>query len=386
MNTKIAYMDETGNPDLDTSKGGASSHFLIAAVIVDEHQNTAFVEAAEALQKKHFQGSEIKSSNVRAKGGHSRRIKILRDVLELNFKFYALAIDKDRINKDSGLQFKKSFIKYLNGKVYGSLFQHYADINVIADETGSPEFSQSLKTYVEKNHIPDLFVESRFELVPSKNYVGVQIADFIAGSLAQMYEGKANAALKEICLEMISTHSVGVDEWPIRFSRRFNSDTTTEGMDRAIKDYAFNQAQIYLERNRNNHDDEVKWQICVLEFLLFQSHWNDALDYVPTHALKSHLRESGYEGISDHILRSSIIAKLRDSDVLIASSNKGYKIPVQFSDMYDFAVRVDSQVVPQLQRLRKARKNLLMATSNELDILKGPNFVNLVAFLDRLQD
>lgn len=72
--------------------------------------------------------------------------------------------------------------------------------------------------------------------------------------------------------------------------------------------------------------------------------------------------------------------------MLIASSNKGYKIPREFEDMYDFALKVDSQVVPQLRRLNKARKNILMATSNQIDILKGPNFPNLVAFIDSMED
>lgn len=54
--------------------------------------------------------------------------------------------------------------------------------------------------------------------------------------------------------------------------------------------------------------------------------------------------------------------------------------------MYDFVLKVDSQVVPQLRRLNKAIKNILMATSNQIDILRGPNFPNLVAFIDSMED
>lgn len=386
MIPKIAYIDESGNHDLDTSKAGASSYFIVCAIIVDAAKNEQFVNDAETIRSKHFQSSEMKSSKVRAKEDHKRRIKILDDILSLDFTFYALAVDKSEIYKDSGYQYKKSFVKNLNGKVYGSLFQHYADIRVLADETGDQEFSKSMKAYVDNNHVPDLFFESTFELVPSNDYVGVQIADFIVGTLAQVYEGKSGVALKEKYLELIKSKSVGVDEWPIKYSPKLNADTHLGEFDQIIMEYAFNQAAIFLEKNRNYHDDDTKMQVCALDFLLFQSHWNNALDYVPTHALMSHLRESGYGKISEQIFRSSVIAKLRDADVLIASSNKGYKIPREFKDMYDFAVKVDSQVVPQLRRLNKARKSILMATSNKLDILKGTDFPNLVAFIDSLRD
>ena len=386
MIPKIAYIDESGNHDLDTAKAGASSYFIVCAIIVDAEKNKQFVLEAEKIRAKHFQSSEMKSSKVRAKDEHKRRIRIIDDLLSLEFTFYALAVDKAEIYKDSGYQYKRSFVKNLNGKVYGSLFQHYADIRVLADESGDEEFSNSMKSYVDNNHVPDLFFESTFELVPSDEFVGVQIADFVVGTLAQVYEGKSGVALREKYIELIKLKSVGVDEWPIKYSAKLNADTHLDQFDKVIMEYALNQATLFLEKNRSNHDDETKMQVCALDFLLFQSHWNNALDYVPTHAIMSHLRESGYGKVSEQILRSSIIAKLRDADVLIASSNKGYKIPREFRDMYDFAVKVDSQVVPQLRRLNKARKSILMATSNELDILKGPNFPNLVAFIDSMQE
>jgi hypothetical protein len=386
MIPKIAYIDESGNHDLDTAKAGASSYFIVCAIIVDAEKNEQFVFEADKIRRKHFQSSEMKSSKVRAKDEHKRRISILDDLMSLGFTFYALAVDKREIYKDSGYQYKKVFVKNLNGKVYGSLFQHYADIRVLADETGDEDFSKSMKSYVENNHVPDLFIESTFELVPSNKFVGVQIADFVAGTLAQVYEGKSGVALREKYIELIKSKSVGVDEWPIKYLPKLDADTHLDQFDKVIMEYAFNQAALFLEKNRNNHDDETKMQVCALDFLLFQSHWNNALNYVPTHSIMSHLRESGYGKVSEQILRSSIIAKLRDADVLIASSNKGYKIPREFRDMHDFAMKVDSQVVPQLRRLNKARKSILMATSNELDILKGPDFPNLVAFIDSMRE
>lgn len=61
-----AYVDESGNHDLDTSKGGNSGFFVVCAVIVREQFLDRANEGAEALRKRHFQTGEIKSSKVKS--------------------------------------------------------------------------------------------------------------------------------------------------------------------------------------------------------------------------------------------------------------------------------------------------------------------------------
>lgn len=384
MNPKIAYIDESGNHDLDTSKQGVSSYFIVAGLIVDESKNDRFLIDAEAIRLRHFQTAEVKSSKIRANDDHKRRIKILNDILVLDFTFYALAVDKNEINKSSGYQYKKSFIKNLNGKLFGSLFQHYDRIKVIADEHGNNDFSSSLKAYVEKRYMQDLFRQSTFETMSSKGCVGIQIADFIAGTMAQIYEGKSNDLLKEKYIELVKNKSVGIDEWPIRLSPRLKSNEIRSEFDEQIFVYSLKKSVFFLESNSEKCDEETKMQVCILSFLLFHSQWSNLYDYVPTHVLTEHLNYSGYGNIEQPVLRSSIIAKLRDADVLIASSNKGYKIPTKFSDMRDYVEKVDSQIVPQLKRLHKARKSLLMATSNKLDIVDEDQFKSLYSIVENI--
>ena len=64
MIPKIAYIDESGNHDLDTSKAGSSSYFIVCAIIVDAVKNEQFVNDAETIRSKNFQNSEMKSSKV----------------------------------------------------------------------------------------------------------------------------------------------------------------------------------------------------------------------------------------------------------------------------------------------------------------------------------
>lgn len=112
----------------------------------------------------------------------------------------------------------------------------------------------------------------------------------------------------------------------------------------------------------------------------------DPDSYIATEAIIEHLQYSDYGSISAQIIRTTIIAKLRDEGVLIASSNSGYKIPSKLSDMYDFAARVDSQVVPLLKRLKMAKTFIYKASMGEVDILKNDNFNILSRLIDELDE
>lgn len=383
---KLAYLDESGTASLEVDKQGVSNYFIVAAIIIDENQKDEFFNEVETLRQRHFQTSEIKSSGISAKNSHRRRKKILRDISELDFKLYVLAVNKSHISKNSGYKYKKSFIKSINGKIYSSLFQHFAEIKLYADEHGDEDFIFSLEKYVQQTHMPDLFRESEFHTVKSVDSLGVQVADFLVGTIAQIYEGKSDSDLEERYLELIKTKSLRVMEWPRKYSSPSPPENTDSLLDQTIRDFAANQVEIYFEKNSDKTDHETKMKVCILEYLLFKSHWISSNCYTSTAELFRHLEDCGYKNVTEPFLRSSVIAKLRDENVLIASSNTGYKIPSKLSDMYDFAVRVDSQVIPLLRRLKKARQSIYTASSGEVDIVKEDHFKTLSVLLDTIEE
>jgi len=67
MDRTYAFVDESGNSDLDTSKGGSSGFFIVCSILVAEKDLDAAYAQAEALRKRHFQTGEIKSSNLKPK-------------------------------------------------------------------------------------------------------------------------------------------------------------------------------------------------------------------------------------------------------------------------------------------------------------------------------
>lgn len=385
MKEVSAYIDESGNHDLDTSKSGASKYFIICAILVNNKNLDHLHQEVESIRKRHFQTGEIKSSGIRnTDDGHKRRIKILKEVLSLDFHFFAIAVDKAALSRDSGFQYKKSFLKFVNGLLYNRLFSTYTNIKIYADEHGGEDFKESFRKYIEKNHKPDLFWKSDLQLVSSKNNVLVQLADFIVGTVAKIYEGKKNPALSEQYLRLLKEKGLGLVEWPTKHQFYFPPDTTPPEYDQFIHQHALAKAEVFLEENHKHCDDEILLQICVLGYLVFQSRLAPDKNYISTKELLNHLNERGFVKVTEQAIRSTIISKLRDRDVIIASCNRGYKIPRHYADLVDFVERVNSLVVPLLERLNKARNSYLLASHKEIDLLKGPNYPHLVAFLEEL--
>jgi hypothetical protein len=230
-----------------------------------------------------------------------------------------------------------------------------------------------------------MFYRSKFELVNSKSEILIQLSDFIAGTLSKIYEKKTSGELNEAYIKFIEDKALSIDEWPTKYQAYLVKDNTPEEFSELIYQFTLGKAEAFIENNENNHDEDTRLQVATLRHLVFHSRMINKDEYVPTAKLISFLDDSGFGDVTSYIVRSKIIAPLRDLDVIVTSSNRGYKIPCDFSDMEEFVERVNSIVTPLLGRLGKARKSLNMVSKGEVDILKGPNFPHLVSFIEILE-
>jgi hypothetical protein len=381
-----AFIDESGNHDIEVGKTGASRYFLVLAVVVKEENLASNLTKAEQIRMKYFQTGEIKSNSVKDRDGHKRRMQILAEILELNFGFYLVAVDKAAVERDGGLQYKKVFLKFVNGLLYGQLFQSWGEIRIIGDSHGGDDFQESFRQYINSKHKPNLFWQSSVELVESKANVHVQIADFIVGTLAKTYEGKANLALEEQCRRLIKEKAYDIKEWPTRHQVYFPPNSGESDDDRSIHNHSLQQAELFLNENNDASDPDVRLQIAVLRYLVFVSRFDFERDFVSTNELLEHLQGIGFAEVTEQAIRSNIIAKLRDNRVLIASTSRGYKIPKGRKDLIEFAERVNGLVIPLLARLKKARNSFLNATHGEFDLVGSEGFSELAKILDKLRD
>ena len=118
-----------------------------------------------------------------------------------------------------------------------------------------------------------------------------------------------------------------------------------------------------------------------MNFLLYKLHENPN-KYVYTEEILNNLNAIRNQKINPHYIRSSIVAKLRDRGVLIASSVKGYKIPVNLDDIHDFVSLANSTIQPMLNRIAKAREQILEASNYTIDIFDKPELSSLKRFIE----
>lgn len=385
MDRTYAFVDESGNADLDTSKGGSSGFFIVCSILVAEKDLDAAYAQAEALRKRHFQTGEIKSSNLKVKDAE-RRAQILTELAELPFKLYFTIVDKGRIHKDGGLRIKTTFVKYVNGLLYERLFATYPDLQMIVDEHGGKEFQESLRSYVLERFVNDLFGDKdAFQAMSSKDNVLIQVADFFAGSVAQIYEEKASESAILAYKKILRSQTLGMLEWPSKYRPLLPPPTSESGYaDYQVHREALRQADRFSERIGRHPDEDERLQLSILDFLRFQSEFVTQ-DYVPTAEIIAHLKHKGFGDLTDQKIRSSGIAKLRDYDVIITSSAKGYKIPQTRADINEFLERASGIVVPLLERVKKARDVYRLSSLGEYDIVTAANLGELAKLLIALE-
>ncbi len=229
-----------------------------------------------------------------------------------------------------------------------------------------------------------MFYKSKFDLVDSKNQILVQLSDFVVGTINKIYENKCSSELNEAYIKLVSTKALDIEEWPTRYQAYFPKDYTSDEYSNLIYRYSLSQAEYFIKNNENNIDDDIRLQAAVLRHIVFSSRFISKYEYISTAKIIDFLWHAGFGTITTYTLRSKVIAPLRDSDVIITSSNKGYKIPCSFDDMEEFVERVNSIIKPLLSRLGRARKNLHTASKGEIEILKGASYPHLVDFIETL--
>lgn len=368
----VAFIDEYGDSGLNFDNAKTSSHFVITAIIFEHEDLKKAKDKLSEIRDKYFQGSEIKSSSVKRKQTE-RRCKILKKLMEIDFTVFALVIDKQAL-RSKGFQYHKSFFKFCNKLIYDELYSSFPNLDIVADSHGCGAFIKSFKYYVQsKFQIPDLFNSSSFAISDSVDNDLIQIADFIGGTIAKGYDRIVMTEDYPSFLEILRGRISKIKEWPQNYgtySYDFNSYCE---FDNVIADYGVRAAEKYLMAGQFSSDPEEVDRQIVLRYLLFNFMHVCPDRYIGTNELRALLKRP----ISLQKFRSKIIAKLRDRDVLVVSSDKGYKLPMNQKDMLRFVKHSSNLINPLVERVLKARRKVLLITENAVDILSCEGNTNL---------
>jgi len=373
MKNIVAFADEFGNNSFNFNSQG--THFIISSVMVNMGELKSFEESIEKIRKKYFQTGEIKSNKIGS--NHKRRLLILRDLEDLKFSVYAVIVDKRQLYGE-GFKYKQSFYKFLNGVLYKELYRTFPELELKVDEHGKNDFMKSFKKYVHKNHISNLFEGAEFTISESHNELGIQLADFYAGSLGYVFdENKKNNNSQEL-YEKIQRKITSLNLFPKQFNLEEEKQENQffSEYDSNISTLSLTRIYDAIENLKPTSQDNID-RINFLKLLLLYNHSNHPNKYTTSKEFMKHLNVNRDREMSKEYFATKIIGSLRDKGVLIATSRDGYKIPNSLLDIKKFIEHGNNIIFPIIQRITECRNAILLSTSNECDILEDVKFEKL---------
>ena len=253
---RSAYIDECGSFGFDFSKSSTTKYYVVCAVIVDNSNIPQIESAINEMRKAYFSGTEMKSSGIGA--NHKRRAKILMDLLLLDFQLIILIADKQKFYNDSALtEYKHVFKKFLNQRLYESMYCAYPKLNIVEDEYGTKEFQQGYRKYVESHRpVTNIFNEYAFDYSDSKSSNIVQIADIIAGSIMKHLTDSSAPDVLRIFQGKITDIVSFPDDYNI-----YKPISTPTEFDNAIYHLACKCATDYISKHNNSYDEEIRLRV-----------------------------------------------------------------------------------------------------------------------------
>lgn len=372
MITLYAFADEFGNNSFEFESQG--SHFIVASVLINKkHINDAY-EKLERIRRRHFQTGEIKSQKVGK--NHRRRIRILEELGEVNFSIYSVIVDKRKLF-GQGFKYKKSFYKYLNGIVYKELYRTFPELRLNVDEHGGNDFMRSFKKYVQKNHIRNLFSGSEFFITKSENELGVQLADFIAGTLGYIFDENKRSDKSQTFFDLIEPKLISLNHFPKEYKfEEFDETDVYNEYDRTIASFCLNRVFDYLDTTKARKEDEIV-KINFLKLLLLYHNAVHHKKFTTAKEFLRHLNQNRVRPLSEEYFKRKIIGGLRDKGIILVGGRKGYKIPTSTNELKKFVLHGNRIILPMLRRIEECRDAILLATNNGYDVLNEPEFKQL---------
>lgn len=369
MKKKIAFIDDFGTNSFDFAH--QSTHFIVSAVIIDKEKQPKIQAQINQIQEKYFPNSPLKSAKIGK--NDSKRIEVITELLQIDFKIFALVVDKRKLY-GLGFKYKKSFYKYLFKLLHAELYRTI-EVDMCANIREKKSFMKEFAHYLEKNLvISTLFAEETFTFENLDTSPLLQLANVVGGTLTRIHDAHKKSENAQV-FEQLLAQKVKIikyfpDETPIL---EYAPDKEDEYFNRDIADTSVRHITDFIARKQNAKNEEELDQVAFLSLLLTYLRV-DMRKSVPTKEIMKHLMQDKPKDKGEHYFRSEVIAKLRDEGILIASSQKGYKIPVCEKDIYEFINHSNTMIIGMLKRVKKAHELIKLATDNTLDVLEKEEY------------
>lgn len=340
---------------------------MVYSALVIEENNLAQAREIHNEISKIFKSGYIKSSKI---DNVNKRISALKALAPLKHYVYTLVVDKIKIDVDSGLKYKKSFVKFFQRILTKKFFDIYDEFHIYSDKYGDIEFQESLYNYLERKGLigSTLFTTNSFEYKEDHfEEPLLQLADLYAGTISKYFCNKYQDPKQAIQIynDFISKR-VSIDWFPIE-SMTFNAALFSEKFNEELFNISLDTAKRYIEEHQFKDVEGVE----MVKYIIQESCQNP-FRVISSKEIKSKMSYMGYE-IGDPITK---ISSLRSSGVIIISpiGKKGYKLPTSDRDIAEFYERLQNNIKPQLVRCKIIDDMLLAKSFGKYGLLKTEEY------------
>ena len=151
--------------------------------------------------------------------------------------------------------------------------------------------------------------------------------------------------------------------------KNFNvNNPLAQQYDAEIAEICLRQVDRFISTYEYDGDEVRKLQVLTLKYPAFRFLNNDLRSYIQSKEFIGHLAYAGFEEISARYFKTEIIAPMRDSGVIIASSPRGYKIPAREQELNDFVANSEKTISPMISRLIKCHNLIKVGTNGRVNL------------------
>ena len=215
----------------------------------------------------------------------------------------------------------------MKGILYKELYKTFPQLELKVDEHGGNDFMLEFKEYGRQNHIRTLFEGSEFFVNKSDKELGVQVADFVAGTLGCIFDEHKKSDYSQQFLEILSGKIISINHFPKVYKiNEYSESKADEFYSQAITDLSLRSIFDYLD-TASPETQQMQDSINFLKVLVRYHEANHYMNYTTAQEFIEHLNVNRESKLSKEQF-VNMVGSLRDKGILIGSSRKGYKIPV----------------------------------------------------------
>ena len=380
--SRSIFVDESGTSALQDADG-KNRFYVSAAVIIDTDSIHDLTCKLDEISREFNHGATFKSSKIGK--DDKRRLALLKKIGMLAFRYAALVVDKSKVAKDSGLQYKSSFYKYMANYLYRSVDGQLMDyaVDLYVDSYGSQEFQQSCVNYFEEKG--GLFGRARIMYNDDKTSRLVQLADVVAGTLRRYFSDDATPEFQKSVRALLrDEHEVKISSWPFVHKALFvgkASDCGLSDYDKTIAKTNIDNAVAYIEKHDLSQDEDEMMRVAVLKMLLEACADEERSGNIFADAMIAKLEESFNHLLARQFVQSKIIGVLRLQGIVIAGEKNGYRLATSERSLRAYLAHNNTVILPMLAKLTAARSMMRMNVGvDPLD--RYPEYKNLKTISD----